>query len=79
MESSIQKSKPPSMPSLSLFFQGQQLHPQWVLTSYHRSIEGWRGSAAGAVACKSGAVLAPPAGVLGHLRKLENITIDVTK
>ena len=37
MESSIQESKPPSMPSLSLFF------PQWIFESYHRVIQCWRG------------------------------------
>ena len=37
------KSKPTSMQSLSLLSQGQQLHPQSALTSYHRSIEGCRG------------------------------------
>ena len=58
-----QKSKPTSMQSLRLLFQGQQLHLQSGLTSYHRSIEG---SAAEAVDCKSAAVRsAPLAGVLG--------------
>ena len=47
----LQKSKPPNMQSLSFFFEGQQLHLQGALTSYHRSIEEqwW---AAEAVACK---------------------------
>ena len=43
LERHPQKSKPTSMQSLNLLFQGQQLHPQSALTSYHRSIEGWRG------------------------------------
>ena len=42
-----QKSKPTSMQSLNLLFQGQQLHPQSALTSYHRNIEGWRPRGAG--------------------------------
>ena len=43
LERHPQKSKPTSMQSLNLLFQGQQLQPQSALTSYHRNIEGWRG------------------------------------
>ena len=39
----LQKPKPTSMQSMRLLFQGQQLHLQNGVTSYHRSIEGWRG------------------------------------
>ena len=42
LEPSIQETRPPNTPSLSLFFQGQQFHPQCVSTSYHRVIECWR-------------------------------------
>ena len=42
LEPSIQETRPPNTPSLSLVFQGQQFHPRCFWTSYPRVIECWR-------------------------------------
>ena len=41
--SRLQRAKRTSLQSLSLFSDGQLLHLQGALTSYHGSIEGWSG------------------------------------